>query len=205
MCPEYKMLCSVSMVLSDPLVRAILSAFFAVLFANAAWHKLQDRPAFEQAFAAYKIVPQGLNPLAAIALPFIELSSVALLVYTPSRASGLLLVYCMLVIYGLAMTVNLLRGRQSIDCGCGAQSQQLSWALVFRNALLALLAFWAFWATWAAQRVILSQERSLDWLDYLSFGTASLALYGLYAIANVLLAQSRASQPVGVNSDSHAH
>jgi len=38
--------------------------------------------------------------------------------------------------YGAAITVNLLRGRSWIDCGCGG-GEQLSWSLVVRNLVLA--------------------------------------------------------------------
>jgi hypothetical protein len=48
----------------------------------------------------------------------------------------------LLLLFALAMGINLRRGRRHIDCGCfqNALKQTLSWALVMRNVVLALLA-----------------------------------------------------------------
>ena len=51
----------------------------------------------------------------------------------------------MFLVYGLAIAVNLLRGRLHISCGCGlgnssGDNQPLSWLLVFRNILLMVMA-----------------------------------------------------------------
>jgi len=46
-------------------------------------------------------------------------------------------------LYALAMSVNLLRGRSDVDCGCGgpyAARQTISWSLVIRNLVLTVVA-----------------------------------------------------------------
>jgi hypothetical protein len=55
-------------------------------------------------------------------------------------AAGMAIV--LLLLFAWAMAVNLRRGRDHIDCGCGGGSprQTLSWALVWRNLGLAGLA-----------------------------------------------------------------
>lgn len=54
----------------------------------------------------------------------------------------------LLVMYGIAISINLLRGRTEVSCGCGgaAGSHQLSWWLVLRNALLLGIGMW-LWNT----------------------------------------------------------
>jgi uncharacterized membrane protein YphA (DoxX/SURF4 family) len=55
-------------------------------------------------------------------------------------ASGLLMLYC------FAISVNLLRGRREISCGCGGVTgnHSLSWFLVFRNIILLLGSIWLY-------------------------------------------------------------
>ena len=47
----------------------------------------------------------------------------------------------LLILFAVAMAINIRRGRRHIDCGCfqSALKQTLSWILVARNAALALL------------------------------------------------------------------
>ncbi|HEX4178601.1 MAG TPA: MauE/DoxX family redox-associated membrane protein, partial [Rhizomicrobium sp.] len=44
-------------------------------------------------------------------------------------------------VFALAMGINIRRGRDRIDCGCGETflRQTLSWTLVMRNGLLAVM------------------------------------------------------------------
>jgi len=91
----------------DPLIQAVLGAALAVLFAAAAAHKLRSGARFAAQLAEYRLLP------AAIA------------------AAGLL------AGYGLAIAINLARGRRYIDCGCGDTRQLLSPWLLVRNGLLA--------------------------------------------------------------------
>jgi hypothetical protein len=66
----------------------------------------------------------GATLLLGLAFPWPELGAAALL-----------------LLFALAMGINLRRGRRHIDCGCfqSALEQTLSWTLVMRNAVLALL------------------------------------------------------------------
>jgi hypothetical protein len=76
------------------------------------------------------------------------------------------------------VAINLSRGHTRIQCGCGGLDQPLSPALVARNlALMALAVAAACPAT----------ERTPVWLDYGAVALTTLALYGLYALANTLL------------------
>jgi Methylamine utilisation protein MauE len=79
------------------------------------------------------------------------------------------------------MAINLLRGRNDIDCGCGGAAHPLSWGLVVRNVVLAAAAL-------AASRPTL--ERGMNWIDALTLVLGVLAFYALYLMADELLRQA---------------
>ena len=85
----------------------------------------------------------------------------------------------MLLAYAGAMTINLVRGRRFIDCGCGGATQPLSVGLVMRNVVLAAAALIA---------LVPAPARPLGWLDITSMIAGVLVLGALYAATNQLLA-----------------
>lgn len=111
-------------------------ALLALLLARAALHKLGDRLRFEGVLADYALVPQSLlRPMVRI-VPGIELACALALAVPPLRPLGALAAAGLLSGYGLAMAINLLRGRSEIDCGCGGAPEPLGWRLVARNLIL---------------------------------------------------------------------
>jgi len=96
-------------------------------------------------------------------------------------------------VYGIAMCINLMRGRSYIDCGCGLSSakahsednsvQQLSVWLVSRNILLIGFAL----AAGANMNA-----RSFAVLDYFSLIAATLALVFIYGAFHQLLVNHNA-------------
>ncbi|WP_046862884.1 MauE/DoxX family redox-associated membrane protein [Microvirga massiliensis] len=128
----------------EPLVAIFARSFLAFLFAAAAVSKLRQREEFFGVVRNFRMMPEALaRPVAAI-LPWVELAVAAGLAvgitapYAAFTAGGLL------VLFGIAIGVNVLRGRRAIDCGCFrmGMKQSLSWMLVGRNAVLASAAFW---------------------------------------------------------------
>ena len=113
----------------------------ALVFVRAAAFKLRDVEAFADALAAYRILPIGAVEPAARALPIVEVACALALVAPPTRIAGEIAAVVLLVIFALAMGLNLLRGRREIDCGCGDPSrrQPLAWSLVARNLAFAAI------------------------------------------------------------------
>lgn len=125
--------------LSDPLVTIFLRSFLALLFAGAAYSKLRHQEEFFGVVRNFRLMPEWLaSPFAAV-LPWVELAVAIGLLFDPAvpyaaaAASGLLL------LFALAIAINVARGRKAIDCGCfrTGYKQPLSWLLVGRNAVLA--------------------------------------------------------------------
>lgn len=169
----------------DPVVSTIIALGIALLFGAAALHKLEDWSRFRTALAGYGLVPASLNPAAALSLVALESVTAAMLPFTASRPVGAFLAATLLVSYALAIGVNLMRGRTSIDCGClgAGQRNRIGGWMVIRNLGLAA-------ATLAA--TLPTTDRSLTALDLVTIAGAVLALAALYAAQDSLQRTARA-------------
>ncbi len=113
----------------------------ALIFLTAAYGKVRHWAVFQGVIANYRLLPEVLVAPVAYLLPPLEaLLGTALLLGLgspwPEGAAASLL-----VLFAIAMGINIGRGRRHIDCGCfqSALKQSLSWKLVIRNVLLSLL------------------------------------------------------------------
>lgn len=174
----------VYLAVSDPVMQIVVSAFLALVLLGAAWHKMRHIEEFEQALSAYELLPDSIRFLPALVarlLPCLEILAALALIYPPVRPYGNVLTAVLLLGYAMAMSINLLRGRSQISCGCGGESQLLSWPLVARNLVL-------------VSALLLTRgpvaQRSLDWTDYLSLSMGCAAFLGLYGITDLLFAQA---------------
>jgi hypothetical protein len=166
----------------DPASSGTASAALALVFAQAAWHKLRDLRGFSAAISAYELLPAALAPLAATQLVVAELLLVGTL-----RTAAALGALALLALYSAAIGVNLARGRRDIDCGCTgpALRQPLSGWLLVRNAALGALALCA---------ALPVAPRALGAADALPIAGGAFALFALYLAANQLSANSPASR-----------
>ena len=171
----------------DPVAVRGLAATLAILLMFGAWQKLRDPLVFSAAVENYGLLSASWVPVLAFCLPIMEAAAGTMLLLPKTAMLGGATALLVLSLATSAVVINLLRGRRDIDCGCGGLSHQpLSWGLVSRN--LALMA---------AILVVMHGdiERSLVWLDYLTVAASALALFGLYAIFNQLLA-NRPGTPI---------
>lgn len=151
-------------------VQLAIAIALAALFLNAAYHKLHERLRFQAQLAEYELLPAVLVPAATVTLAALEIvGGISLLIpgswfLSAPLAAGLLLTY------GVAIAINLVRGRTHIDCGCGDAPQLLSGWLVLRNGVLALGALALLPGTLAAGLA--------PWFGYL----AAVALGGLLTL-----------------------
>ena len=86
-----------------------------LLFLAAAWHKLRDPRAFQAVLERYELVP------AAIVRPVawgVIATEIYLALRVPFSWRANLAAAALLLVYGLAIATNLLRGRTDLDCGC---------------------------------------------------------------------------------------
>jgi len=166
---------------ADPVaVGAAVGALALILFA-AAWHKLSDAEVFAGALQAYQLLPAPLVGAVARVLPLIEAGLGIALLVPLSRSPALVATAVLMLTYATAMGINLARGRDQVDCGCGGEAHPLSWALVARNVVLAAVALAVAGPT---------AERGFEWLDGVTLLVGVLAFYALYLMADELLRQS---------------
>lgn len=161
----------IMMMLSDPLFAWIAALLLALTFARAAWHKLTDLDMFRAIAEAYELLPARLVHIAAPLLVACE-AGLALALLVPSwRAPAAFGAVVLLLAYAAAITINLLRGRTDIDCGCGGSGEGLSWLLVVRNLALAA----------AGGALAVGQAGPLDW-SLVSLAAVALSVASLWLL-----------------------
>ncbi len=166
--------------LADPVAASAVAGFAALVMFAAAWHKFSEADVFLGALDAYRLMPSVLVAPAARLLPLLEVAVGVLTLIPATRSVGLSAFAALIAVYGIAIAINLVRGRNQIDCGCGGDVHLLSWGLVARNAALVCLAL-AMTARSAA--------RPYEWLDAVTLVFGVLALFGSYLMFDELLRQ----------------
>lgn len=184
----------------DPLFVQVIAMGFALIFALAALHKMDDRNTFLSILKAYKILPRFMLRASALCIPMLELMLALGWLQAGLLGSRYPVIVVasagLLIVYGLAIAINLLRGRTDIDCGCnlisarksapadkGSESQQsISTNLIWRNVCLALLTLTALTPITA---------RQLGVIDYIGLAGALLVLVLLYASLTQLMATNQ--------------
>jgi hypothetical protein len=111
------------------------------IFLFAAVPKVVHRSEFAAAVADYRLVPPRANRFIARWLPIVELLVGAGLLIGADVALWGYVSSLLLLCFGAAVAVNLVRGRK-IDCGCqgSASTGPISWWLVATDVVLAVLA-----------------------------------------------------------------
>ena len=166
--------------LTDPVAASAVAGCLALIMFAAAWHKFSEPDVFAGALEAYQLMPSVAIWGVARLLPFIEAAIGVLVLIPATRAFGLVAFAILIATYAVAVTVNLVRGRSQIDCGCGGDVHLLSWSLVLRNGLLACIALAMSGP---------SIDRPYEWLDMVTLIIGVLALYGTYLTFDELLRQ----------------
>lgn len=112
-----------------------------LVFLTAAAQKISHWRILPGVIANYRLLPDWAVTPAASLLPPVEMVVAALLLSAWFQPWPALAAMSLLVLFASAIAINLKRGRDSIDCGCGQSflKQTLGWTLVWRNVGLALL------------------------------------------------------------------
>ena len=167
-------------VLQEPVILWALRSFLAALFASAAVSKLTAMEEFYGVVRNFRLLPDPLARLVARVLPVLELAVAVGLLVTPLALPAALTAAALLAGFGLAIAINVMRGRTAIDCGCfrNGMKQRISWAMVGRNAVLTVLAL--------ATAALLPVARAAGPADLAAGVMAGLVLILLYLSASML-------------------
>ncbi len=138
--------------------------------------------------AAYRLLPDPLLPAFSCFLILVE-GFLAFSLLVTGWLYPSFIAAAVLALYAGAMSINLIQGRDDLDCGCSGPSefaQRISWALVIRNCVLAIFAL-------ATALPITS--RSLSVVDITTIVLASIAVIFIYAsIEQAIANQHRQTQ-----------
>jgi len=156
----------------DPLIQLCATGLIAIVFARAIFEKTSEWPVYLGIVRDYRLTPARLVPAVAVVLLTLEIATIVCLLWPPAHGYGAALACCLITLYALAMSAALVAGRTQIDCGCGGDGQQVSWALVGRNLVLIAVA---------ALLLAPTAPRAFGALDY--FAAACAIVVGWLALA----------------------
>lgn len=124
--------------LDQPHMQLALRLIVGGLLLLAGITKLADRASFRDAVAEYQVLPAALEVPFATLLPWVEvtLGSLLLIGFGTAVAAGL--AAPLFLAFGLAIGVNVARGR-SFNCHCfgAAQRDEIGWPALIRSLALA--------------------------------------------------------------------
>jgi len=129
------------------LITVFLRIALSGVFGVAGITKLIDPPGTRDAVKNFG-VPKPLVPAVSLTLPILELAIAAGLLFTNTSRISALAALLVLVLFIVAISVNLARGRTH-DCHCFGQlySRPLGWPTLARNITFALGALVLLWQT----------------------------------------------------------
>lgn len=127
--------------LEQPHTQLLLRLIVGGLLLLAGVTKLIDRDGFRDAVAEYKLLPATLERPFALAVPVLETALGVLLLLGLGTAFAAALATPLFLSFGLAIGVNLARGRD-FNCHCfgAVQSEQIGWPALVRSLALASAA-----------------------------------------------------------------
>ena len=165
----------------DLVLRSIVEFGLGLLFLSSGMQKLRHPRVFRSALSEYRLLPGFLVSWVAALVVVAELVAGFGVFVPDARAYAILAIAVLLLVYTMAIGINLLRGRRDIDCGCGgpARRQTLSSWLVVRNLTLMVLALGC---------LLPAADRVLQWMDFVTIGFGVVAFLLLYAMVNSLAA-----------------
>jgi hypothetical protein len=149
-----------------------------LILLQAGVSKLRHRHLLPGVIANYRLLPAALVNPAATILPLAEIVIGATLIVGVTPVPVVLAIL-LLALFAGAMAINIARGRNQIDCGCGRSQLRhpIGWPLVVRNLLMiALIA------------LRLAPALPLSSLDVGTAAVGGIALFLAYHLLGSLLA-----------------
>lgn len=158
-----------------------------LVFGFAVVGKVRHHDEFVGVVANYRILPERLAAPGAWLVVILEGFVVLSLLSGVQLSAGAACAVLLLLGFAVAMTINLMRGRTSIDCGCfqSALRQYLSPALVLRNIVLAAAL---------APLVSVAAGPAPVALQWLNGAGAGIVLFVLYRVFDQVLALREAAK-----------
>jgi hypothetical protein len=128
--------------LVDRVIVLVCQVDLGLLFSISAFSKVTALDEFVEVVRNYLILPRSMVLPIAYSVPLLEASIAGAILFPPTRLYASFGAVILIVMFTVAMAITLMRGRYQIDCGCFGPwlKQSITWAMVFRNGVLALMA-----------------------------------------------------------------
>ncbi len=127
---------------SHSLVLLFFRLLLSIVFFVSAIDKVRQFQQFTTTITAYRLLPENWSKSLALAIMGTEFSvSMLLFMGWQSQIAAFVSIF-MLLIFSIAMGINLIRGRTDLSCGCSGEkhTQKISLGLVGRNIALSIAA-----------------------------------------------------------------
>jgi len=145
--------------LTHPYLALVLRLYIAGLFIYAGMYKINYAAEFAEMIASYRLVPHwGVNFMA-VTMPWIEVICGILLVCGIRVRSAIVVAGGLLVMFTLAIAVNLI-WQAPISCGCfHTLEDTISWKTLVRDLIWIAMAVQVYFCDH-----VFRLERKLDWM-----------------------------------------
>jgi putative oxidoreductase len=140
--------------LAHPWLTLRVQIALGLIFIVAAIPKIQDPPSFAHMIYNYRILPAGLINISAMVMPWLEILAGLLLVLGIWVRPARNVVAALLVVFMIAISINLLRGN-AVDCGCFNVADANKtwderirdmWMVILRDTGMLLMVAQLWWA-----------------------------------------------------------
>ncbi|MBN2226591.1 MAG: DoxX family membrane protein [candidate division Zixibacteria bacterium] len=122
-------------ILHNDYLALVLRVFVGVVFVYASIDKIVEPSQFARIIYNYHLLPETLINLLAIIMPWVELLCGIVLILGIQKKGSLLLINVMLVVFMVAIGINLFRN-VDLECGCfsvSSKSKEHAWGLLLRD------------------------------------------------------------------------
>lgn len=160
------------------MILLIIRIFLATLFLTTGYEKLVDKEKHFAILKEYRILPKNYIRLLGTIEIYTELITGAMLLIGLFLKVFVLISITLFLIYSSAISINLIKGKKEISCGCGGivGHHHLSWKLVIRNFIFIILAI-----------ILLNFYNYLGTIDFLIKGFAFKNIFPFKVFVTVFL------------------
>lgn len=141
----------IGMPLTDPRLRKLAKILIGTIFVAAAIDKIANPDAFAKSINNFHLLPYEALNVPALILPWLELITGAMLLFSIKEKAASFLISSMLIIFIVAILTAIARG-YNIDCGCFGESSpaaaaevtKVGWAKVLEDARWLIASLFIF-------------------------------------------------------------
>ncbi len=131
-------------ILHNDYLALVLRVFMGVVFVYASVDKIVEPSQFARIIYNYHLLPGSLINLLAILMPWVEIICGIALIFGIQKKGSLLLINLMLVVFMVAIGINLLRN-VDLECGCfsvSSKSKSHALGLLLRDVGLLVIGIY---------------------------------------------------------------